>query len=285
MEQPQKLTATSPSFGNYAIALSTTGPSAGIPRLEFPNSTVNPLGHVSPGTSLYFGLGVVVTIIALAVATVTTFGMVWVGLIASLIASYFFEKRYRMKLLGTSIKVTHEQFPELHEVVVKFSQRLGMSEVPDVFIVEDNVANGFAAKIGARHVMLLTDDEVWSALACPNPKALGWTIGHELAHMALGHTGLFRSILRGYMRPLSRLDELTCDNVALALVADRDAAVQAVSMMAVGPQLMRFLNREALERQAQQVVSSKLSRKVERPLTHPMVMRRLYNMMTRDLTA
>ena len=105
-------------------------------------------------------------------------------------------------------------------------------------------------------------------------------VGGDLARDH-GHTGLVRSMMRAVMRPLGRLDEMSADNVAKALVGDSKAAVQGLALLTVGPQLLKHLNMTALEEQAREVASSKLSKKAERNLTHPLLLRRIDNVMHR----
>jgi Zn-dependent protease with chaperone function len=141
------------------------------------------------------------------------------------------------------------------------------------------VVNGFAAKVGRKDIVLLTDDLVWGALSAKNPRALGFVLAHELAHVALGHTRTFRSLMRMVVKPLGRLDELSADNVARALVDDDTVAFEGLKILAVGPQLSAYLDDDALIAQANEVVANKLSKKVEKTMTHPMIMRRLVNIL------
>lgn len=138
--------------------------------------------------------------------------------------------------------------------------------------------NGFAVKLGKRELVLLTDDVIWGALQSRDPHALGFVVGHELGHIALGHTGAFRSMLSTAFKPLSRADELSRDNVAAKLVGNVDIAVHGVTLLTVGPQLLAYLNDEALLTQAQQVCADRLSKKAEKKLTHPLLLRRIGNL-------
>jgi hypothetical protein len=96
-----------------------------------------------------------------------------------------------------------------------------------------------------------------------------------MAHHALGHTGILRSSLSKSFKKLSRLDEFSCDAVANALVADKKVSVRAIALLTVGPQLMSYLNFESLIQQAHKANLDKHSKKAERRLTHPLMLRRL----------
>jgi Zn-dependent protease with chaperone function len=269
--------AQKPQFGNSAVVAPM--PNDTLPRLEFPSDAVDPSRYLTSGAGFYAVIGWVMIVGALILFASMTFGFGLLILPIGAIGAYFTAKRARAFIRGSAIAVSPDQMPQIHAIVQDFAQRLGMSETPELYLAEDSVANGIAVKLGKKNIIILTDDAVWGSLASPDPKALGFIIGHEMAHIALGHTGILRSTMRTLVRPLGRLDEMSADNVAKALVGDSRAAVQGLALLTVGPQLLRHLNLSALEQQAREVASSKLSKKAERNLTHPLLLRRIDNML------
>ena len=249
-----------------------------IPALSFPSEEVTPGQHVAKGTSLYTILGYGAVAIGLLMAAVGSMGAALLLIPIALIINRFQARKVRALIRGSGVQISPQQIPQLYAVVEQFAQRLGMKEVPEVYIVEDSTQNGFAVKLGKRNLLLLTDDVVWGALQSRDPHAIGFVVGHELAHIALGHTGAVRGMLRAAFKPLSRADELSCDNVASALVGNADIAVQGVTLLTVGPQLMGYINPDALLAQAQEVCSNKLTRKAEKNLSHPLLLRRIGNL-------
>lgn len=99
-------------------------------------------------------------------------------------------------------------------------------------------------------------------------------VGHELAHHALGHTGLIRGQVRQMWKPLSRLDEYSCDAVANALCGNLKAGRDALILLLIGPQLFKKVNRDALDEQAREVVANKYTKQAEKKLTHPLLLSR-----------
>lgn len=249
-----------------------------IPALSFPSAQVTPGEHVASGTSRYTILGYFALVVGLLMAAVSSMGAALLLIPIALLINRFQARKVRALIRGSGVQVGPQQLPQLYEVVEQFSQRLGLREVPEVYIVEESTQNGFAVKLGKRDLVLLTDDVVWGALQSRDPHALGFVVGHELAHIALGHTGVVRGMLRAAFKPLSRADEFTCDNVASALVGNPDIAVHGVTLLTVGPQLLGYLNDEALLAQAQAVCSDKLSKKAEKKLSHPLLLRRIGNL-------
>jgi Zn-dependent protease with chaperone function len=185
-------------------------------------------------------------------------------------------RRIQAQIRGTCLEVGPQQLPEIYACAKAFAERLGLKEVPQIYIVEGNTANAAATRLGSRNLVFLIDDIVWGALKAGDPNALSFIIAHELAHHALGHTGALQTYLSLSYRPLSRLNELSCDAVALQLVAEREAAYNGIIMLMVGPQLVPYVNRQALFAQAQQVAQDKATKQAERAHTHPFIARRLH---------
>ncbi len=252
---------------------------ASLPTFDFPDTAVNPKRHVASGTGLYTTLGYLILGIVTLVTALTTMGISLMVIGIGAIIAWFQARKVRALIRGSGVQVSPTQLPELHAMVESFAQRLGMKSTPEVYLVEENVQNGFAVKLGKKDLVLLTDDMVWGALASRDPRTLGFVVAHELAHIALGHTGSIRSAIRAMFRPLSRADEFSSDNVATALVGDPEIAVHGLTLLTVGPQLLAYINDEALMEQVREVCSDSLSKKAERNLTHPLLLRRIGNVM------
>ncbi len=250
-----------------------------MPTFSFGSEAVRAKEHVAPWTGLYTAVGYVVALGGIVVATVSSMGGFLVLLAIGAITAYFSAKKIRARIRGMGIEVSPRQLPQLHALVAQFSQRLGLAQTPEVYVVEDSLQNGFAVKLGKKNLMLLTDDVIWGALESRDPRALAFVVAHELAHIALGHTGTLRTAIRGAMAPLSRLDELSADNVAKALIDDADVAVLGLALLTVGPQLLPYVDEAALKDQAREVMANTLTKKAEKGLTHPLLMRRIANMM------
>jgi Zn-dependent protease with chaperone function len=149
-----------------------------------------------------------------------------------------------------------------------------------IYIVEANILNAAAVRYGKKNVILLTDDLIHGCLASGNPQALAFVIGHELAHIALNHNGVFRSWMAKHVKKLGRLDELSSDTVAVKLVNNKDIAFHGLLMLTVGYALLRFVNTQSIVAQAQEVALNKYSKKAERTLTHPLLLNRLHRILT-----
>jgi Zn-dependent protease with chaperone function len=246
-----------------------------LPPLSPDGASINPREHIEPGTSLSVVLGFLVFGLSILIGGVFTYGILWLVLIIAPIANYFNRKRAIAALKGSAVEVSEAQFPEIHKCAVTIASRLGMSPPPKVYILEANTINAAAVKLAGKQVVVLQDDMVDACLRSGDARTLTFIIGHEMAHHALGHTGVFRSGLSKAFKKLSRLDEFSCDAVANALVTDRKISARAITLLTAGPQLMSYVNFDSLMRQAQEVNLDKYSKKAERHLTHPLLLRRL----------
>ncbi|MDP3152191.1 MAG: M48 family metalloprotease [Archangium sp.] len=252
---------------------------AAFPDLQFGSGAVNAAAHVAPGTDWRTAVGWVLVGGGLLFATISSMGGFLVLLAVGAVAAWFQARRIRALIHGQAVRIDANQLPELHACVAQFSSRLGLPQAPELYMLEDGAVNAFAVKLAGKDLMLLTDDAVWGAMQSKNPRALGFIVGHELGHFALGHTGYLRSMIRAVFPPLRRLDELSADNVARELVGDAQVAFEGIKLLTVGPQMSHYINDAALREQAEAVAANKLSAKVEKTMSHPLLMRRLFNVM------
>ena len=246
---------------------------------------IDPKRYLAPGTSLHTFIGWLVFLFSVPILFVLSLLSTWgLALIAWIIALVFFwlrQARAQARLKGSAILVGPDQFPEIHAAASRISKLLQIHE-PNLYILESNDQNAFAITHGSKHNVVLVDDIVHGALATGNSRVLEFIIAHELAHHALGHTGLIRSRISTLYRPLSRLDEFSCDAVAHAIVQDGTAVRDAMTLLLVGPQLFARVNKVALDQQARQVVADKHSQKSESGLSHPLLLRRYARLVAAD---
>jgi Zn-dependent protease with chaperone function len=229
-------------------------------------------------TPCLFG-GFILAGIGFLLGILVTYGILLIAAIIAPIVDYFNRKKLMAMLKGSAVEIGPDQLPEIHRCATFFARRLGMDSTPDLFLVEGNVLNASASKIAGRKVIILVDDVVDACLRTGNPRALAFIIGHEMAHHALGHTGLFRSWLSRAYKKLSRLDEFSCDAVAARLMDDDETSALALVTMLTGPHLIPYLNFENLKQQARDLAANKYAVKAERTLTHPLLLRRLERML------
>lgn len=241
------------------------------------HSQFDPKKYVAPGTGYQSFIGWLIFLIVgptvIIITAVSTMGMALIGWAVAGLLYWSRVKKARARMKGSAIRVAPDQFPEIHSAAHRLSTLLGIHD-PDIYVIESNDQNAFAIKHGGKHCVVLVDDIVHGALSTGNAGVLDFIIAHELAHHALGHTGLIRRIIAARHSPLSRLDEFSCDAVAHALVEDGTAVRDAMTLLLVGPQLFHRVNKAALDTQAREVFNDPASHKSEAGLSHPLLLRR-----------
>lgn len=156
----------------------------------------------------------------------------------------FWRDTARAELLGTSVKVTGEQYPRVYEAARRAGAALGV-RVPPVFVAPGR-GNVKARVLGTDDAHYLVVGATWAEDLTEDE--LTALIGHELAHVQNGHvlyaTALYylshsavffvRWIVQPAIMTLqawSRRAEITCDRAAL--VATRDLATTLAALVKV----------------------------------------------------
>jgi len=254
---------------------------AAFPNITVPGDPIHPKDYIEKGTGFQQFLAFFMAILGLVVGIVFSYGILLIILVFYPFVAMYLNKKATALIHGSGVAVGEYQFPQIHECLQTFKQRMGVSKDVSVYIVEDRVLNAFSVRYGKKNVILITDDLIQGCLASDNPKALSFVIAHELAHIALGHTGLFRSSLSHAYKRLSRLDEYSCDSVAMALIKEKGPAFTGLLLLTVGWALLPYVDQNSLMRQSEEVALNKYSKKAERPLTHPLLLNRIHKLMNK----
>jgi Zn-dependent protease with chaperone function/competence protein ComGC len=179
---------------------------------------------------------------------VGTLGVALVYILFALVIYLFAQSAFISYLRGTAVKITPEQFPDLHQRVVQACQRLGMAKVPEAYLLHGNgIFNAFATRFLGRNFIALYSDVV-DALAS-RPDALDFYIGHELGHIHRRHLVWGPLLWPASILPLlgaaySRAREYTCDLYGLACCRDPQDACYGLAALAAGGERWKTLSTE-----------------------------------------
>lgn len=154
------------------------------------------------------------------------------------------------------VRISPTQFPEAYQMVVEASQAAGLRRVPDAYVLLGNgMINAFAAGHGHRRFIAIYSDLFEIGGASRNPEALRFIIGHEVGHIAAGHTGYFRLIFTSFFmqvpiagKLLSRTQEYTADNFGYRYAPD--GAETTTCVLAAGKYLVNDVNFHELANRA-----------------------------------
>jgi Zn-dependent protease with chaperone function len=153
----------------------------------------------------------------------------------------------RAELLGTSVKVTDQQYPRVHDAARRAGEALGV-RVPPVFVAPGSSIAG-ARVLGTEDAPYVVVGADWAERL--DDAELVSIIGHELGHLQNGHvlyaTALYyltnsavffvRWIVQPAIMTLqawSRRAEVSCDRAALLATRDLDRTMSAMVKVGLG---------------------------------------------------
>lgn len=142
------------------------------------------------------------------------------------------------------VQLTPTQFPEGYRMLVEAAARYGLAYVPDGYVVTGNGAiNAFASGHGFRRYIVVYSDLFEVGGAARSPEALEFIIGHEVGHIAAGHTSYWRQLFTGSLMSvpilgstLSRAQEYTADNYGY--YSRPNGAPGAIGVLAAGKYML-----------------------------------------------
>nr|GMC67173.1 protease HtpX homolog [Ipomoea batatas] len=169
--------------------------------------------------------------------------------------------------IGTSVLVSENQLPELHQLMVEAAKILSI-EAPDLYVRQSPVPNAYTLAISGKKPFVVVHTSLVELLA---RKELQAVLAHELGHLKCDHGvwltvaniltlgayslpglgGLIAQRLEEQLFRWLRAAELTCDRAALLVAQDPKVVVSVLMKLAGGsPSLADQLNVDAFLEQA-----------------------------------
>ncbi|OMF37001.1 hypothetical protein BK133_07240 [Paenibacillus sp. FSL H8-0548] len=178
------------------------------------------------------------------------------------------------------VRITPRQFPEVFAVVQEQCSKMGFAVVPDVYVMESSgILNAFASRFFGRNMVVLYSD-LFELIQKGGEKELTFVITHELAHIKRNHLTKQLLIIPALWLPFigeaySRACEYTCDRMAVYFTNDVDAAMDGLTILAIGKSLYKRVDREEYLLQAS-YEKGFFVWLAERLSTHPSLPKRIY---------
>ncbi len=180
------------------------------------------------------------------------------------------------RVRGNAVRVSERQFPQLHRIAAAHTRRLGLKRVPEVYVMESGgLLNAFATRFLGRDFVILYADVLELALE-KGEAAVGFIVGHELAHVWRGHLKHRWLTTPGRLFPYlgsaySRACEYTCDRIGA--FCQPDGAITGLLVLATGKQLHPHV--DVKEYAAQAADQSFFIRRAEILSSHPNLPKRV----------
>lgn len=208
---------------------------------------------VYPGEKTRFAITATLAILFWILVILGTLGLALIYVLFIFIGYCFAQSAFISYLRGSAVKITPEQFPDLHARVAACCDRLGMTIPPDAYLMHaDGIFNALATKfLGRNYIVLYTS--VVDALD-ERPEALNFYIGHELGHIHRKHLNWAAPLAPVAWLPLlgaalRRAEEYTCDRYGLKSCASVDDAKAGLAALAAGHSRWGRLNYAAYAEQ------------------------------------
>ncbi|MCT8138035.1 ankyrin repeat domain-containing protein [Anaerobacillus sp. CMMVII] len=148
------------------------------------------------------------------------------------------------------VRLRETQFPELYEKVKELSQKMELTKIPEVYIVESGgLLNAFATKVFAafgKNMVVLYSDFVDISIESKGNE-IDYVIAHELAHIKRNHIVKSLLVFPAMWIPFIgtsylRMAEYTCDRMAAYYTGKPETAINGLLILAAGRRLYKTVN-------------------------------------------
>lgn len=202
------------------------------------------------------------------------------GFLLALFIGWILIRLLRAYLLGNSVKVTPEQFPEVYRAAEEVKQQFGYDKPLEIYILYSPILNAFATVFRGTRVLVLLS-EIVEAFTEEDIRELKYLLGHEIGHIVAGHFSPWARmvfILRWIpvlFKWYSRGCEYTVDRYGYIASGDLHASISAITKLVVGAKLSKKVNLELLRKQAEEVRNIPSGKYAELFSTHPFLVKRI----------
>ena len=193
---------------------------------------------VDKNEEILFLVQVVVAMVIWTFLTVVTQGWILLFVPVFFLSTLFARSGLISHLRATGAVVSARQFPDLYKIHQECCRKLAIEPEPELILIHaDGIFNALAVRFLSRHYVVLYSDIV-DAMA-DYKGAIAFYIGHELGHIRRNHMLWGPLLAPAMLVPLlapayRRAQGYTCDLHGLYCCGAPDAAVKALSALAVG---------------------------------------------------
>ncbi|HEX2033077.1 MAG TPA: M48 family metallopeptidase [Chloroflexota bacterium] len=169
------------------------------------------------------------------------------------------------KHVAHAAEITPRQFGHLYQVVEELRRRFGVPHTR-VFVVQSPVLNAGAFGIKEPYAIVFHS----ALLETYSVGEFRFVLGHEMAHIRLGHTRRslilgggdvplpapleWLDVIRKLIRSaLDRAEERSCDRAGVLACGDVRTALSALTKLHVGPRLAHYVDLDELAKQALEI--------------------------------
>ena len=228
-------------------------------------------------------LFLVLVVIALTATATVCASVIFIAIYIAI--SAYFSYSHHQSLLESARRITAQDMPELAEIINRGMSRLKPGEV-EVYALKSQDLNAYTFGLSSPKVIVLYS----TLFHVMDAEELLFVLGHELGHVALGHTWL--NSLVGGMAGIpttwsagslltmaflwwNRACEYSADRAGMLACGNPEKAVTALIKLAAGPHAHTNLALEAAYHQIDAEDDTFLGSLNEALSSHPMLIRRI----------
>lgn len=154
---------------------------------------------------------------------------------------------------GNSVRLSRTQFPEVYAILEDHCRRLGMAEIPELFLTASTIQPFSQAWSSWRENYIILHQIIFDTDYKKTLDVVAFALGHELGAIRLGHTAVWNEMLLTYVSalkwlrsPLNRVRIFSRDRYGAHLAP---TGFRGLLMYAAGRRMMNYVNiDEYLER-------------------------------------
>lgn len=227
---------------------------------------------------LYFTLVVIASIVIYIAFLISIIGIIFLAI--GLVIYWLLHTYSLMSIRKNGVRISEQQFPAFYEKAKQLTNDMGMDTVPNIYVVQaGGILNAFATKFGFKNMVVLYAD-IFSLIEEGAEDEVLYILAHEFAHVKRRHVGYSWLLMPGLSVPFlssaySRACEFTCDRYGAAYTNSYEGAKNALTILAVGPQLYKKVNKSAFVAQINEE-NGAFSWIDEIMSTHPNLPRRIH---------
>jgi hypothetical protein len=162
--------------------------------------------------------------------------------------------RREASIRGNSVRLSNEQFPEVYAILQSHCQKLGMTELPELFLTGASIQPFSQTFSSWRERYIVIHQIIFDIDDRKSMDVTSFLLGHELGAIRLNHTAVWNEMLLTYIsalklfrNPLERVRTYSRDRYGAALTP---TGFRGVLISATGRRLMDHVNFEEYFRQA-----------------------------------
>ncbi|MBY0124155.1 M48 family metallopeptidase [Bacillus sp. S/N-304-OC-R1] len=233
---------------------------------------------VFPKENIYFGFIALFSILAYIFLAFSIIGIIFILIL--ILLSVVLHGIMIGGIRRNGVKISESQFPELYEKAIMTAQDMGLTTMPDLYVIEsEGVLNAFATRFFRKNMVVLYSG-IFELIERNAEKEVLFVLAHEFAHLKRKHVLISFLLLPAMWVPFLgnaylRACEYTCDRYAAFYIQSFESAKDALTMLAIGKELYPKVNKQAYMEQLQTEhgffvwLNEKLS-------THPHLPKRIY---------